>query len=103
MESNKPSKKMEDDYFARQEFDRIKQKKEEQLAKMAEEEKLELKKLHWMHCPKCGTEMVEIEYEKITLDKCPGCLGIYFDNGELDELMNKQSGFMSKFFKVFKD
>jgi hypothetical protein len=103
MASSKPSKKMEDDYFARQEYDRIKKQQEEKAAKMAEEEKTKLKELHWMHCPKCGTEMVEIDYEGITLDKCPGCMGLYFDNGELDLLLNKQSGFRAKFFSIFKD
>lgn len=103
MESAKPSKKNEDEFFARQEFDRIRKLKEQKLADMAEDEKKKLKDLHFMRCPKCGNEMLVIDYESIELDKCSACGGIYFDNGELEQLLGKKSGFTEKLFSIFKD
>lgn len=103
MESSSNLKKNENEYFARQEFDRQRKIKAKKLAEMAEEEKNKLKELHYMHCPKCGNEMIVIEYEGIELDKCSDCGGIYFDNGELEELLCKKSGFAIKLFAIFKD
>ena len=103
MDTPKSSKKQEDDFFARQEFERRQRALEDQRAKMQEEEMARQKELHYMRCPKCGSEMVEIEYEDIKLDKCSHCLGLYFDNGELDQLLDKKGGFMTKLVNVFKD
>ena len=103
MDVSNVSKKKEDEYFARLEFERLKKQLEEQDARMEEEERENLKDLHWMRCPKCGHEMVEIDFKGIILDKCSHCLGIYFDNGELEDLLSKKAGFMTKMFKIFKD
>jgi len=45
---------------------------------------------HWMKCPKCGDSMEEIDLMKIKVDKCTGCQGIYFDNGELQILLESK-------------
>ena len=103
MESTKHSKKQEDLYFAREEFDRQCKIMEQKRKQLEEAERESLKETHWMRCPKCGNEMVNIEFEGIELDKCTNCLGIFFDNGELDELLGKKAGFIDKIFKVFKD
>jgi len=39
-----------------------------------------------MHCPKCGSKMESIMMDTVEVDKCPECLGIYFDNNELEQL-----------------
>lgn len=64
----------------------------------------ELKNLHWMHCPKCGHKMKEIEYLGILLDRCEECHGVYFDKGELDILLEskEQKGFLDGLKKLFK-
>ena len=103
MDFSGPRKKQEDEYFAREEFDRRKKAAEEAYEKMKVEEKAKQKELHWMHCPKCGSEMVEIDYEGISLDKCTHCLGIFFDNGELEQLLTSKGGFVRKMLNVFKD
>ena len=53
---DKPSK-AEDEYFARQELERRKKWAKEQAANMAAAEKENLKKAHWMKCPKCGMDL----------------------------------------------
>jgi uncharacterized protein len=102
MPAEKISKSNEDLYFARLEFERKQKKLEEEHHKMKKAERDRLKKEHWMRCPKCGMEMVELEFEGIKIDKCSECLGIYLDNGELDELMEKKSGLLNRFGKLFK-
>lgn len=40
-----------------------------------------------MDCPVCRIPMVVIEYRKIELDYCVDCLGVWFDSGEINLLM----------------
>jgi Zn-finger nucleic acid-binding protein len=101
-DAHKIAKRNEDEYFARLEFERRKKLFEEEHAKMKAAEKKKLKETHWMHCPKCGMEMVELEFEGVKIDKCSECLGIYLDDGELDTLISKKEGVVSRFAKLFK-
>jgi len=101
---NKETRKKEDEYFARIEFDRRKEKLAAQSHRMEHEEKKRLKDLHWMRCPKCGMEMVEIDFEGIKVDKCSSCLGIFFDDGEIHQLVDKNKpGFLRRLSSIFED
>ena len=66
-------------------------------------EALSLKNVHWMKCPKCGSEMREIELEEVKIDQCSHCFGIYFDKGELELLLGNQEskGFFSSLKRIF--
>lgn len=99
---DKPSR-AEDEYFARQELERRKKWAAEQSAKMAVEEKERLKQLHFMKCPKCGMDLTTIEFQGISVDKCPNCNGTFFDAGEVEQLLEpKNSGLFGKVMSVFK-
>lgn len=37
-------------------------------------------------CPKCLSDMTELEHQGVTIDVCPGCRGIWLDPGELAQL-----------------
>jgi len=104
MKMDKEQKKKEEDYFARIEFERRQKQLEEKQRQMEQEEKKRMKDLHWMQCPKCGMEMIEIDFEGIKVDKCSSCLGIYFDDGEVSQLVDKNKpdflGRLSSIFKV---
>jgi len=39
-----------------------------------------------MICPACRTEMFVLEFERIELDYCPECKGVWLDAGELELL-----------------
>jgi Zn-finger nucleic acid-binding protein len=41
-----------------------------------------------MKCPVCKVPTFVVEYEKIELDQCPRCSGVWFDAGELDLLLD---------------
>ena len=38
-------------------------------------------------CPKCGSQMGADRIEDIEIDRCPTCEGIFFDRGELEQLL----------------
>jgi len=40
-----------------------------------------------VHCPVCKEPMIIVEHERIELDYCTTCLGVWFDAGELSLLL----------------
>jgi uncharacterized protein len=101
MTVEKPSK-AEDEYFARLEFERRKKELEAQQAKIQADERARLKQLHFMRCPKCGMELAEISMKGVKVDRCVACEGIWFDGGEVEQLLAQGEGLLSKLRKVFK-
>ena len=98
----KPTEK-EEEYFARLEFERKKKIESERHKKLAEEEKNRLKEFHYMRCPKCGMELIEIQYKGIEVDKCSECEGIWLDAGELEAISEFEGTSLKKLFSVFKN
>ena len=94
--------KTEDEYIARMEFEKKKMIEEEKHKSLAEEEKQRLKKLHYMQCPKCGMELIEIDYKGIKIDECSECEGIWLDAGELNTVAKLEKSGLDKFFSIFK-
>lgn len=99
--SMKPSE-TEEEYFVRLEYEKLKKIQEESQKKMAANQRLKEKELHFMKCPKCGMNLVEIDYKNIKVDKCSSCEGIWLDSGELDMVANMDKGGLDKLFGVFK-
>ena len=99
--TQKPSEK-EEEYFARLEFERKKKIEEEKHKKLAEGEKVRLKEVHFMRCPKCGMELIEIDYKSIKVDKCSECDGIWLDAGEIESVSALEKTGLDKLFSVFK-
>jgi hypothetical protein len=96
----KPSEK-EEEYFARMEFERKKKLEEAKQDKLAKEEKEQLEKLHYMKCPKCGMDLIEIDYKGVRVDKCSGCEGVWLDAGELEAVAKLEKTAIDKLFSVF--
>ena len=94
--------KGEAEYIARMEYERLKKIEEEKHKKLKAEEKNKLKELHYMRCPKCGMEMIEIDYKGIKIDKCSECEGIWLDAGELEAVSKLEKSGLEKLFSVFK-
>jgi Zn-finger nucleic acid-binding protein len=97
----KPGEK-EEEYFAREEFKRKKKEQEDLQLKLETEEKKRLKELHYMHCPKCGLDLIEINYKGIAVDKCSSCEGVWLDAGELEAISELEKGILDRWFTVFK-
>jgi len=99
--ANKPSSS-EEEYFAREEAEKKKRLANQINQEMAQEEKERLKKLHWMHCPKCGMELHPLLFKGVTIDKCFGCHGVYLDDGELEKLAGSESKLVAAISSLFK-
>lgn len=57
-----------------------------------------------MNCPVCKSSMVILELDKVEIDYCPGCKGIWLDGGELDLLIGSSSNDIeSTWFKPAKE
>ena len=84
------------------EFEKKKKQEEEKQKKLAEVEKKKLKELHDMKCPKCGMELIEIDYKSIKIDKCSGCEGVWLDAGELETVSQLEKTGLDKLFSVFR-
>ena len=92
----------EAEYISRMEFEKKKKIEEEKHKKLKTDEKKKLKELHSMRCPKCGMELIEIDYKEIKVDKCSECEGIWLDAGELEAVAKLEKGGLDKLFSVFK-
>ena len=44
-----------------------------------------------MICPICKTDMIDVEHDKIELDYCVKCKGVWFDSNELELLFEKMN------------
>jgi len=97
----KPTVK-EEEHFVRMEFERKKKIEMEHQEKLAAKEKERLKELHNMKCPKCGMNLVEIEYRSIRVDRCSACEGVWLDSGELKAVTELDKSLLDKLYSVFR-
>jgi hypothetical protein len=93
----------EEEHFAKLEFEKRKAIAEKQRAARATQEREELKARHWMHCPKCGEELIILAMQGVEVDKCPSCSGLWLDAGELERLVEREgAGGVSRLLKIFR-
>ena len=94
MNRDETARQIEDRWFKDQEIKLIEKKRAEREAHVkalkgseGAEHLEELRRLHWMCCPKCGHPMAEKDLHTVKVDACTLCEGIYFDRGELETLL----------------
>ena len=92
----------EKEYFIRQEIERRKKVEQEKQAQLNALQKQQLKDLHFMHCPKCGQQLIEIDYKGIAVDKCSQCDGVWLDAGELEQVAQLEKNILDKWFTIFR-
>lgn len=89
-------KAQEDEYFIKKERELLAKLRTKQDA----EAKESIQKLCHMRCPKCGEPLKERSFQKILIDQCTGCNGIWLDAGELDSVAEKEDeSWLGKFWK----
>jgi Zn-finger nucleic acid-binding protein len=44
-------------------------------------------------CPKCRAAMRQYERNRVTVDQCTECRGIFLDRGELEHLLDAEAAF----------
>lgn len=97
----KPSR-AEEEYFARLEFEKKKKLAEKQMNMLSDKEKENLKNTHFLHCPKCGVELIVINYKDVEVEECPNCKGFWLDAGEVDRIVSEKDSFISNVLRIFK-
>lgn len=97
----KPSDK-EEQFFLEQELKRQLDKARQAQAAMANADRMRLKELHFMHCPKCGQKLLAESYGTVEVDVCGSCRGVWLDANELEQILasRTQAGPLRKFLKV---
>ncbi len=90
----------EDEYFAKQEAIKLRKLALKTAQEMNAQDKKQLKEKHYMHCPKCGMKMHLIHINDVEVDKCFGCGGIFFDDGELEKISGREGGFFDAVHEV---
>ena len=104
-------RRREDDWFRANEAKLIeearqarKRREEERAAQEAASERTRVRDLHFMKCPKCGHDLREEELAGVKVDRCTFCEGVYFDAGELDQVLLKKDeerrGFFRRLVKI---
>lgn len=88
----------EEEYFARLEFEKRKKAEQEKQQSLAAAEKKKRKELHYMKCPKCGMELIEVDYKQVKIDKCSSCDGVWLDAGELEAVRKLEKSFLGRIF-----
>ena len=106
--------KMEDEWFARNEEELLRQARREHerriqelASKQQEGEERRLRELHHLKCPKCGHDMSVQHIDEIEVEQCNTCQGLFFDKGELDSILLKHTeerrGFFRKLTGLFQN
>jgi uncharacterized protein len=101
MTTKKPSHE-EEEFFAKEEANRLHALAQERARKMQEEERERLKQLHFMHCPKCGFDLKTMTFKGVSIDRCFNCNGTWLDAGELETVAGKESDFLHRVISVFR-
>lgn len=83
---------LENEYFRRKEQEII----EKMRSKISSESAVDLQ----LKCPKCDGSLHETDYENIKIDVCNKCSGVWFDAGELAQVVdkNENSGWLNRLF-----
>ena len=82
IELDERGKAMENEYFHRKEQEVIEKMKVKLAAENLEASALD--------CPKCDGKLVETDFENIKIDVCNSCSGVWFDAGELAQVVGKE-------------
>ena len=97
----KPTER-EEEYFVRIEQEMKKQIEERKKKHASKEQREKLRELHFMKCPKCGTDLIEIDFKGMKIDECSACRGMWLDAGEFDAPAKIEKPVLERLFNVFK-
>lgn len=92
----------EEEYFHREDQERLRKLKEQLDAERVEADRAARKALHAGHCGKCGGQTSPRVFKGVEIDVCPDCGAVLLDPGELETLVGEDkganSGWLSEFF-----
>jgi Zn-finger nucleic acid-binding protein len=94
--TDKPSRN-EDEYFAREEREKIARQREEARRQTTVEER----RSHFMRCPKCGGNLLTETFHGVPIDRCTDCHGIWLDADEIDAVVAHEDNWLQR--RVYED
>ncbi len=80
-------KSMEDEYFHRKNQEAI----EKLRAKIKVADEAKAAGASSMKCPRCDGSLAETTIEKVVIDMCDKCGGVWLDSGELEQLTKTET------------
>ncbi len=92
----------EEEYFTRLTLENKRKADAEKLLRREEHEKIQLKELHYMRCPKCGMKLSEVDHKDVKIDKCSHCNGVWLDAGELEVISKLDQSVLHAVFDIFR-
>ena len=102
-EAKKPSN-TEEEYFAREEAEKLYRMHKERIKQLDTDKMNAEKATHWMKCGKCGYDLQTIKWRSVEIDKCFRCGVVLLDDGELEKLAGQENAgdVLGSFFGLFK-
>ena len=95
MSLHKPSI-LEEEYFVREEAEKVETLKRSEEASAAEAEQEAARQLHASHCPSCGAAMKAVAYESLSVLRCQSCCGVFLNGPAAREVLHeKEPGYWS--------
>ena len=96
--------KAEEELMAREEAEKLHRLAQKKIEALNQQQMEERKKLHFMHCAKCGFDLQTITWRDVEIEKCYHCGAVVLDDGELEKLagQEEEGGFMRDFLNIFK-
>jgi uncharacterized protein len=93
----------EEDYFKRQELQKLASMRAEKADQNTAQALLERKELHYNRCGRCGDNMQPKAFQGVEIDLCPSCGAVLLDPGELETLAGEdKSGMLDSIATLFR-
>ena len=93
MASSKKPSSSEEEYFARLEAEKKRERSLVATQALGQQERDRLKALHHMRCPKCGMPLSQLTLSGVQVERCFGCNGIFLDAEDVRQLIKEESDF----------
>jgi hypothetical protein len=99
---SKDKNQQEEDYFRKQDQEKLRAMREETESKKSAAEAEDRRQRHHFKCGKCGSDMSTQIFKGIEIEVCGECNAVLLDPGELEELVGKdESGRMRALAEFF--
>lgn len=92
----------EDEFFARENAEKIKRHNKKLQEEGVEAEKEMMKSLHWMKCPECGMNLSSVVFRGISIEKCSTCEGVFIHHEDVEKLTGEESSIIKSLSNLFK-
>ena len=90
----------EEQHFHQKDLELLAKKRAELDASRTQRAENEMKKEHWLRCPKCGHDLEEIDMEGVMVDRCTNCNGLWFDAGEVEIMLSARRSWKDAAMKL---